>query len=194
MSNALNENQMICDKSYFNTIHYENQNLKLENQNLKLKLFWKDYNLNNLKQAMCFANSMSGTGPQCVCFSCGITGRKENDDDEDEPIIDSDDCTFKPWFEQQLKSLQMTVQISLQENRNDTHICLSGNTDFRSCNASVYDDDSHFAHFSSKHDWNWFTYGSKIWEATSVEDPELEKLKNLFTLLNKDAYEEEEDN
>jgi len=180
MSNTLGNNTTQKWTTHFSDI-------LIENQTLKIKLFWKDYNLNKLKEAMRFAN-IDGIGPKCACLACAVTGRKDDEANDSDPWV----CTFKPWFEEQLKSLQMTVQWSTHEKRNDIHNCLNGNTDTWCGFASVFEDDSHFAHFSSRDDWKWFTYGSKLWNATSVEDPELAKLKSLFEILYTENNEEED--
>jgi hypothetical protein len=51
--------------------------------------------------------------------------------------------------------------------------------------------DTHFvsnaqAHLASRagEDWDCFTYGAKLWKATSTDDAELEKLKKLFESLD----------
>jgi hypothetical protein len=171
MSNNLGNNTTVFDEKYINDI-------LIENQTLKIKLFWKDYNLNKLKEAMRFAN-IDGIGPKCACLACAVTGRKDDEANDSDPWV----CTFKPWFEEQMKSLQMTVEWSRHQNRNDFHDCLNGDVETNCGNASIWDDESHFAHFSSRDDWHWFTYGSKLWSATSIEDPELAKLKSLFKIL-----------
>ncbi len=46
----------------------------------------------------------------------------------------------------------------------------------------VYDNDTHFLHVG-RDDWANFTYGAKLWGASSCQDPELQKLVRLFELL-----------
>jgi len=163
--------EIFCD-------HALNQALK-ENKYLKLCLFWKDHNLEKLKKAMQYANSE--TGPRCSCLTCSISGRTPEGSAR---AYDSDVCYFKQWFESLLMQLGLSVQQSEMNNEQRAHICLTG--DDRECPyASIYDDDAHFAHVSGRHDWFWFTYGSKVWKAKSTSDPELQKLKSLFQILNK---------
>ncbi len=47
----------------------------------------------------------------------------------------------------------------------------------------VLDDGAHFTNLGSD-DWVAWTYGSKLWKATSVRDPELAKLERLFHTLD----------
>jgi len=185
MAITLGNNTIVFDEKYINDI-------LIENQNLKLKLFWKDHNLKKLKKAMRYANGVFGIGPKCACLACAVTGRKDDEANDSEPWVCTFICTFKPWFEEQLKSLQMTVQWSSHDNNNHHHDCLNGDVATYCGFASVFEDDSHFAHFSSRDDWKWFTYGSKLWNATSVEDPELAKLKSLFEILYTENNEEED--
>lgn len=156
-----------------------------ENASLKLQLFWKDYHLGNLKAAMKEANA---TYSHCKCLSCAVTGRLYEDDISNETMA----CTFKPWFEGQLESLGMVVQWSKMKNENRMHICLNGSDQYCPF-ASVWDDDCHFSHFSGRGDWFWFTYGSKLWNAQSVNDTELLKLKSLFEILLHDPEEDTEE-
>ena len=48
---------------------------------------------------------------------------------------------------------------------------------------SVLDDGQHFSNLASQ-DWFCWTYGSKLWKATSVGDPELAKLESLLHYLD----------
>jgi len=148
-----------------------------ENTLLRLQLFWKDHHLGKLKEAMSVAND---TYTKCKCLACAVSGRMY----EGEEGTETSHCTFKPWFETQLNSLGMTVQWTSRMNENDTHMCLG-------CSGrSVWDDDCHFCHFSSRDDWFCFTYGSKVWNAKSANDKELLKLESLFQILYHDPEEE----
>lgn len=176
VGNLLSVAKVLYDQSFFELVK--------ENASLKLQIFWKDYNLAKLKEAMQLANSIN---TMCPCVACGMAGR--NDYSEQSTGMA---CTFKPWFENHLASLGMTIQWSTFKNENRQHICLNGSENY-SYGACTWDDDSHFSHFSSKDDWVWFTYGSKLWKAESVNDPELQKLKSLFLILSKDIDDSEED-
>lgn len=176
VSNLLTVAKVLYDRDYALVIE--------ENRSLKLQLFWKDFNLKRLKKAMAFANT-DGTGPHCTCSACCRSGRVESDEEHAEGF----QCTFKPWFEGLLESMGMTTMWSTHLNENHNHICLGDNQ----AAASVWDDDSHFAHFSSRDDWFWFTYGSKLWNAKSVDDPELQKLKRLFDVLLTESLNSDDD-
>ena len=154
--------------------------LRKENASLRLKLFWKDYNLKELIEAMVFANN--ATGPKCVCTACVSSGRIPDYMTSDQYAP----CTFKQWFESHLASLGMETKMSLFQGENKNHICLHGK-DVRAKEAGVvFDDDTHFSHYSFRDNWTRFTYGSKLWAASNVNDPELLKLKSLFGILRKE--------
>ena len=156
-----------------------------ENAALKLQLFWKDHNLEKLKNAMVFANLDSG--PHCKCLACSVTGRNPASF-----LPPKRGCTFKPWFENHLMTLEMqTARVEHDEN-SKPHICINGNLDDNPMH-SVIDHDSHICHFSGRDDWFWFTYGAKLWKAKSVNDPELQKLKSLFTILYRESSTTDED-
>lgn len=145
--------------------------LKRENEALKLKLFWKEHNPEKLKKAMASAN-WGPDGPSCSCLACAVSGRYLIDDGE---VAETKPCTFKPWFEQVLREHDMSIGHVVDAPRADGSVCDSGN--------DVFDDGRHFTNFAGC-DWRWWTYGSKLWKATSVRDPELAKLERLLHYLD----------
>ena len=145
--------------------------LKRENEALKLKLFWKEYSNKELDVAMAVANETDG-GPECSCLACTVSGRYVTRD-----LPERKPCTFKPWFEQVLREYDMSVGLSLP----DAPIWVNGIV-VDDHNDVLYDG-QHFTNLGSG-DWFCWTYGSKLWKATSVGDPELAKLERLFRALN----------
>jgi hypothetical protein len=147
--------------------------LKRENEALKLKLFWKEHNPSILKSYMSAANNADG-GPKCCCLACVVTGRYEMDVGE---LPEKKPCTFKPWFEHMLQDHEMSIAVGLP----DVPVWVDGSV--VDCGNNVLDDGQHFTNLGSG-DWFCWTYGSKLWKATSVGDPELAKLERLFHTLN----------
>jgi hypothetical protein len=85
--------------------------LRRENEALKLKLFWSNHNKLALKQHLAWANG-SEVGPNCRCGDCLCNGRIDLSDHvaEDGPVYDTeDDCTFIPWFENEIVQFDMTI-------------------------------------------------------------------------------------
>ena len=107
-------------------------------------------------------------------MACAVSGRYASDDGE---IPEKKPCVFKPWFEQVLREHDMSVGLGLP----DAPIWVDGSV--VDDHNDVLDDGQHFSNLAS-HDWFCWTYGSKLWKATSVGDPELAKLKRLFHTLN----------
>ena len=142
--------------------------LQRENEALKLKLFWKEHNNEIMENAMCHANE-AVCGPRCSCLTCQVRGRYSRG------VTQNEQCTFKPWFEQVLREHDMSVGHVVDVPRIDGSVVDSDN--------NVFDDDQHFTNFAGA-DWRWWTYGSKLWKATSVRDPELAKLERLFRTLH----------
>ena len=160
----------------------ENESLKLENEALKLKLFWKEHGPGELNAAIRLANYVVG-GYWCCCLACTVSGRHEKrygETDENKP------CTFKPWFEQILGEHDMSIGRGLPDVPIwvDGSVCDSGN--------NVLDDGHHFSNLASQ-DWFCWTYGSRLWKATSVLDPELAKLERLFKTLDMVGWEDTEE-
>ena len=164
------ERLAVVSKILFDTRLLE---LKRENEALKLKLFWKEHNPAALKEAMSFTNQVEG-GLKCSCLACLVSGRYEMDVGE---IPEKKPCVFKPWFEQVLREHDMSVGIGLP----DEPVWVDGSV--VDDHNSVLDDGQHFTNLGSE-DWISWTYGSKLWKATSVRDPELAKLQRLFRVLN----------
>jgi len=162
------ERLAVVSKVLFDTRLLE---LRRENEALKLKLFWKEHNPAHLKAAMSAANQAEG-GPACSCLACVVSGRGESEPGE---AAEKKPCTFKPWFEQLLREHDMSVGHVVDVPRVDGSVVDSDN--------NVFDDDQHFTNFAGA-DWKWWSYGSKLWKATSVRDPELAKLERLFHTLN----------
>ena len=146
--------------------------LKRENEELKLKLFWKEHSPSMLMQAMAAANKM-GAGPRCACLTCIVGGRCANGTRgfAPYPFVHEYDrchlrCQFQPWFEAKIGEAGMRVGVD-----------------------AVRDDGQHFSNLGSA-DWNEWVYGSRLWQASSVADPELGKLQRLFRALTPPALDE----
>jgi len=157
----------------------ENEALKLENEALKLKLFWKQHSYEIMEHAMCRANEVEG-GPMCSCLTCQIRRGRYN------PETENERCTFKPWFEQVLQEHDMSIGRGLPDVPL-WDVWFGGSVD--ESRAQVLDDGQHFS-LRAKQDWSRWTYGSKLWKATSVCDPELAKLERLLHYLNTFGTEE----
>jgi len=147
--------------------------LQRENEALKLKLFWKEHNHEIMNEAIRSANYVEG-GYWCCCLACTVSGRHEKgygETDENKP------CTFKPWFEQVLDHHEMSIGRGLP----DVPVWVEGSV--VDSGNDVLDDGHHFT-ILGREDWVPWIYGSKLWKATSVLDPELAKLKNVLRYLN----------
>ena len=146
--------------------------LRRENEELKLKLFWKDHSQLELKTAMANGNNFSPSAPKCTCLPCTVSGRLDADVESDNTY----DCRFKPWFEQKLNDCDMTVGHDASLRIDHDLICpING----------VIDCDCHLVNFA-RGDWVWVSYGKRVWAAKTTSDPELQKLQQLFSLLNED--------
>jgi hypothetical protein len=148
--------------------------LKRENEKLKLKLFWKTHNPSMLKKAMAVANMVEG-GPRCACLACIVGGRCVDGTRgfapypfaymyDEQLVISPRDwchwrCQFKPWFEDKIREAGMSVRVE-----------------------ALRDDGQHFSNPGSA-DWNTFVYGSRLCNASSVENEDLVKLKQLFVTI-----------
>jgi hypothetical protein len=83
----------------------------------------------------------------------------------------------KAWFEETLKELDMDVAVALPAEPVWVHVKVVDP------DSTVLDDGAHFTNLGGD-DWVCWTYGSKLWKAASVRDPELAKLERLFRTLD----------
>jgi hypothetical protein len=89
------------------------------------------------------------------------------------------DGKFTPWFEKHVKDCEMVIG---NENCSiDKHSLEYG--------LSLSDDDCHLSNYHCRN-WVDCSYGARIWKATSVSDPEIQKLVKLFRKLGWYWYEE----
>ena len=134
--------------------------LKQENEQLKLKLFWKEYNTFRLVKLISLANRYGG--PNCPCALCTR-----------HPHVEVP-CTFTPWFEEKLLACGLTfAPYGVSGQQHDAGL--------------VYNVDHHLLYINIEFSvWVAPTYGTKLWKATSVSDPELQKLVALFRMLEAD--------
>jgi hypothetical protein len=148
--------------------------LRRENEALRLRLFWKEHGAEQLKAAMRVANGVAG-GPGCGCLGCVVSGKREREYGE-LPVRTS--CAFKAWFEQTLQELGMDVAVGLPAEETWVHV------QEVDPDSALLDDGAHFTNLDVD-DWVAWTYGSRLWKAASVRDPELAKLQRLFLALDK---------
>jgi hypothetical protein len=149
--------------------------LKEENEALKLKMFWHTHSIKKLKKAMIEGNL---SGPQCKCPNCiydGLAGEIEIKD------VQQRVCGFKPWFVEKVISCGLTIGGHGGELNRAGHMsCTHG---------PVYTYDYHILSFDydNSRSWSSTTYGTKLWKAKSVSDPELQKLVALFKAIYDDV-------
>ena len=143
--------------------------LRREIEALRLELFCRDHNIGRLTALMREAN-------RCECCQCEFVGIYCPTIPRVTTLVQT--CIFDDWFHSLIVSCGMTVG-ELQDNQSsvDFHMSHAYNLDGQ----RVYDVD---AHFYQRHEiFSFWKYGSKLWKAKSVNDPELQKLKRLFERL-----------
>jgi hypothetical protein len=147
--------------------------LLAEKSALELKLFWKKHNITELRTAMEHANQNEVDGPNCSCLACAASGRKYEEKKTQKHGVC---CAFKPYLEALLVEHGLTVD----HVGSGVAVCAHEAESFGNM---VYDNDTHFVHLA-RDDWVIFTYGAKLWRASSCQDPELQKLVGLFESLH----------
>ena len=144
-----------------------------------MKIFWEKHNVEELRELTRQANQKY---VQCKCCGCVVSGRWVEDSYCENPWT----CLFAKWFDTQILNCDMLVERGSKQNK-----CIMGHD----CNPTewVIDSDVHLirrgdAHLPSQEDtkWRYFTYGSRLFNATSEDDPEIQKLKRLFDVLGGD--------
>jgi hypothetical protein len=147
--------------------------LRRQNEELRLELFWTKYNTKKLRAAMKHANCGWLGSPECHCWKCSLSGRI----DKCTAIDNSKPCQFIPWFESHMTACGLTYEGDPGPHEHEHHACEK--------KGAVCDIDSHFVETTMRGGFlHKFTYGSKLWKAKSVDNPELKKLEMLFRILN----------
>ncbi len=149
--------------------------LLAENRELKLKLFWKNYGVTHLKEAMQYANQTIN----CQCLACAVSGRMYTDSE-----ARGFECRFKTYFD------ALLLECGLGSLNGD----YTGGVQHMSDEGGNYvcDLDTHLVRIG-RDDWVHFTYGSRLWKVKTDCDPELLKLRTLFNQLKQDTEETEEE-
>jgi hypothetical protein len=162
-----------------------------ENEALKLRLFWTSYGAFKLAAAIRVRNQMNEDEPfNCSCRKCVAALRYSHRDgmsSDDE--LENVNCEFEPLFEAKLKEFGLTFAVVPMDMciPRPQHECAAGLRYGR----ETVDMDVHIVVHgcdprrgdASAPDWMNFTYGAKLFKATTVNDPELKKLEDLFVWL-----------
>jgi hypothetical protein len=87
--------------------------VKLEQKNtidkLKLKVFWLEHDGLQLKDLLAWVNDCYD-GPKCCCEGCCMFGRFGHDPDK--RVLPGVNCSFIPWFENEIVDFDMTSSVS----------------------------------------------------------------------------------
>ena len=76
---------------------------------LKLKVFWLQHDDLKLQQHLAWANDCDD-GPKCCCAGCYWNGRFDYTDPQ-KHIVPDVNCTFMPWFENEVVDFGMTTSV-----------------------------------------------------------------------------------
>jgi hypothetical protein len=124
----------------------------------------------------------------CSCRKCVAALRYSRPDDlSSDDELENVNCEFAPLFEAKLGEFGMTFAVVPMDMRisRPHHECAAGLRYGR----ETVDMDVHIAvhgcdpRRGDSPDWMNFTYGAKLFKATTVNDQELKKLEALFVWL-----------
>jgi len=161
----------LCRLATLSRVLYDKEMLDLRNEIelLKLKLFWTNHHIDKVQECFVYLNR---TVCKCSCEKC-IEYLHENDYVFPEPY--DDECRFVPfikWIIQDLVGMKFMMVHPIYYN------CDSSEPYDKAQDNLDYDN----AHFVVGF-WQFQrSYGPKLSEAKSVNDPELLKLKAFFDL------------
>jgi hypothetical protein len=133
--------------------------VKLEQKNtidkLKLKVFWLEHDDLKLKEHLEMANNLYD-GPKCCCEGCYWNGRFDYTDPQ-KRILPDVNCTFMPWFENEIVDFGMTSSVG-HGNAVTTHFAM--------------------------HDDGECEFARWLLDIATCEHPELRKVHELFAHLS----------
>lgn len=157
-------------------VRRENEELRRENAVLRMQVFWKDHMDTRLIELFQDAND---AGPRCRCPACVLAGRAEKHDIQQL----QEGCAFVPWMDAKVAECGLTSAMTTTTKNlmkeGAPHMC----ADYDS---HVYDVDAHFHHSGGDtvaSNWHTWVYGARLWKASSIKDPELQRLRQLFQTL-----------
>ncbi len=86
-------------------------------------------------------------------------------------------CEFVPWLEKQMLECELIYLSLPPDHTHSIHLSNPG--------ACVCDVNCHFVETSMQGRYmNSFNFGTKLWKATFINDPELQKLSKFLKILN----------
>jgi hypothetical protein len=152
--------------------------LRQQVETLKLEIFWRDNGLFRLNEAMKIAN---GIHVKCRCIYC--------EDEMDIRVLgdNTGECKFGPWFDEVLASRGLIMLEAGPDWRFGSHHTpmSSGPLIKNDC----MDFDCHL--FKLHPGLVGYAFGMRFWQAKSVNDPELQKLRMLISML--ETYDDDDE-
>ena len=162
--------------------------LRQQVETLKLEIFWRDNGLFRLNEAMKIAN---GIHVKCRCFYCGLKGRTRlmDEDERDIRVVgdNTGECKFGPWFDEVLASRGLIMLEAGPDRQFGSHHTP------RSSGPLIKNDCMDFdCHLFKLHpELVGYALGMRFWQAKSLNDPELQKLRMLISML--ETYDDDDD-
>jgi hypothetical protein len=130
--------------------------LRRENERHRFRTFWLKHSSIKLKELMQIANREAVNGPRCACVHCQRMDRQVV---TFEPQFTTT-CLFTPWFNALVASCGLVCETLVDDYD--------------------LDPDAHFVLLGPRSEWINWQYGKKLVKKPSLNDPELQKLKQLF--------------
>ena len=165
--------KILSDSEVF-ALRKENEKLKKINAKLNWNLFWTKYNIEILTCQIQRSNFIFPEAPDCNCYCCGISGRLSPWQMDNE--VHNTTCTFTPLLQNTFAyvGLKIVETLDIQSlHKSQHHLAHEYSSDFVDVDA----------HIVVEEDWTRFAYGSRFFNVTSMDDPAMLKLKNLFEIL-----------
>jgi hypothetical protein len=152
------------------------QELVNENRKLNLALFWKKYNCEKLRKRISvkFQRRI-----QCKCHSCCVVDKSLICNCEEECSVERE---FVQFVEQH--GFSVAKESLYGYDKNTVHATYDDEYGPELADEiQFFRGDVHFVIPSNYADWVIAGYGGKFYTAKSINDPELQKLKQLFEAL-----------
>ena len=169
--------------------------LRQEVETLKLGIFWRDNSMFRLNEAMKIANGMH---VKCGCSFCCWYNRTDLMKEAELESAFTAECRLLPWFHEVLLSHgfvmfeRTSIRTFVSQGRVDllpemVQVEITSQRDPKSSGPLTrnvcIDLDCHLFKLSPVGN---YAFGTKLWQAKSVNDPELQKLTKLISVL--EAY------
>ena len=148
-------------------------------EHLQLAIFFRDYTLGGLRDAM---NAFNLLVTRCACNTCKVTGAVTEEDLAQEDAQFQNErtwtCSFQEAFEAKVASYGLIVGRSI-DGANEPRDPYGTIAHGYNCSHAFVEADCHLS-LIGRCDWLFISIGKRLWGVSTIANTELQKYKRLI--------------